>query len=298
MKKEYYHKIIEEMFDGVFVTNKSRHIIYWNNGAERITGFSSEEMQNKKCSDNNFCFISDNGESACHKGCPLMEVMYGEKNFETVLMLRNRKGERIPVRIKTTHIVDLKGEIGGAIGVFSDNRKLFNAINVIRKLKNIATTDKLVGAKNRNFGEGYIEREVGEHRETEDLGLIYLDLDLFKTINDAHGHEAGDRVLAAASKTIQSCIRQDDTLIRWGGDEFIVVLPEINKDILQFIAKRIKYLIKALMILHNGRQCATTISAGATMLKKNDTVKSFIERADKMLYKSKTEGRDKISFTF
>ncbi len=296
MKKEYYEQIVGRIFDGVYVTDINRKIVFWNRGAKRISGFTFKEMKGKICSMNGLCHITENGESACKDNCPLKKAISENKEYETELFLRHKNGERIPVKIRTSPVLDEKGKMAGVIEVFSDNSKLIKAISAMEKIKKAASYDKLTGAKNRNFGEGRIREEVEKHKVKGDLGIIYLDIDHFKQINDIHGHGTGDRILYAVSKTILNSIRLNDVLIRWGGDEFIIILPGINFKTLKFIGKRIRYLVKATFILKDNVRMGVAVSSGATMIKKEDDMKTFIARADKLLYKSKSGGRDMISF--
>ena len=128
------------------------------------------------------------------------------------------------------------------------------------------------------------------------LSLIILDIDYFKIVNDSYGHTAGDKVLKLISKNLKENIRDIDTLARWGGEEFIILLPETNSEGAWHISEKIRMVISSLNIITNDHiKISVSASFGTSSMKKNDSTSTLISRADEALYKSKENGRNMVS---
>jgi len=161
------------------------------------------------------------------------------------------------------------------------------------KLEKLATTDALTQIYNRYYFMESIEAEVKRfHRYHNIFSLIMFDIDYFKQINDNYGHNKGDEVLVTISRLVETSLRDTDTLFRFGGEEFMVILPETGLDEAYEIADRMRLLIER----HDfGLESATTISIGVVSFQDGDTVDSIVSKADTLLYHSKDEGRNSIS---
>ena len=159
--------------------------------------------------------------------------------------------------------------------------------------------DKLTGAYNKRFAEKLIQDEIAlAIKEHTDLALLVLDLDHFKSINDAYGHNFGDKMLTAVSQTIQSILRQKDYFIRYGGEEFIVLFPRVNEKRSMEIAERIRHAVEESVVYNEEKDTPVkiTISIGvASLALKPLGVLDFINRADKALYVAK-KTRNSVSF--
>ena len=123
------------------------------------------------------------------------------------------------------------------------------------------------------------------------FGVIFMDTDHFKAINDKYGHPAGDKVLLMVSRTIVILLRHFDIFVRWGGDEFIVCLPNINtKEGLQTVGERFKNFVHNSFITLDGKKVSVSVSIGATLTSVEDSMEDIIKRADSLMYSSKMKG--------
>lgn len=163
------------------------------------------------------------------------------------------------------------------------------------KLENQVGTDPLTGLNNRLHMDSIIEREMNRSgRYNSGLSILMFDLDDFKTINDSISHNAGDIVLGEVGKIVKKIVRDVDIPFRYGGDEFLVVFPNTPADRVGEIAERIREKIEKRVFGFEKKSFTCTISAGIAGYK-GDTLKHFIEKADKALYQSKEAGRNKIT---
>jgi diguanylate cyclase (GGDEF)-like protein/PAS domain S-box-containing protein len=155
-------------------------------------------------------------------------------------------------------------------------------------LKNIAYHDPLTGVLNRQYFYDYYDEN---RRNIETLGIIMIDLDYFKKINDTYGHAMGDEVLKQSAEAIQNSIRNDDTLIRWGGEEFIVLVNTAKNSQLISVSEHIRHTVSEILF---ETIPSITASVGATLLLEGEPFKTALERADKALYNAKANGRNRI----
>ena len=145
----------------------------------------------------------------------------------------------------------------------------------------------------------FLDARLNEfHRHNLRFGLLFIDIDHFKKLNDTWGHDAGDEVLRVTAKSIESSLRSFDYVGRWGGDEFLVVVAHADEGILAALAERIRALVEASRPCFHNEPVAVTISVGGTLVQAGDTAESIIKRADELLYESKRQGRNRVSFDF
>ncbi|MDH5325802.1 MAG: GGDEF domain-containing protein [Gammaproteobacteria bacterium] len=171
---------------------------------------------------------------------------------------------------------------------------LRNAI-LYKDAVNAANKDPLTGIGNRSAMNTSVQREIElASRHNRSLGIIMMDVDHFKTINDTYGHSAGDLCLQSLVECTEKSVRISDMIFRYGGEEFVIVLPETDIQGVLRLAKRIRRRVERLQTQVNKQQISMTVSLGITVLAETDDDKSLFARADEALYKAKREGRNCI----
>ena len=157
-----------------------------------------------------------------------------------------------------------------------------------------STHDHLTTIYNRQKFNSALEDEIArEKRYPHNLSIIMLDIDFFKKINDTHGHDAGDEVLINLTKLVTLHIRDIDIFARWGGEEFMILLPETSLEYSTQLAEKLRKDI-ANNTLSSAISDKITVSFGVTSLRKDDEKKIFLKRVDEALYEAKNTGRDKV----
>ena len=168
------------------------------------------------------------------------------------------------------------------------------------KLKTQAYTDPLTGLYNRRYFTEITSDIVKNKRMAEKQGAIFiLDIDFFKNINDTFGHGVGDKVLINLAKTLKETLRSDDISIRFGGEEFVIFLPNTNKENALFIADKLRMKIEEniIQVSNETKDIRYTASIGIATINNDDqNMNSVLERADKALYKAKKEGKNRVIF--
>lgn len=159
-----------------------------------------------------------------------------------------------------------------------------------QKLHHLAITDSLTGLFNRNQLNNILPQEIERSlRYDRTFGFLMVDIDFFKNINDKWGHDVGDKTLQKVAKTLSKLVRKNDTLIRWGGEEFVVVALEVDEPSLIRLCNNLREKIEN---EDYGVVGKITVSIGATMFNQNDSLEKLLTRADQALYKAKDDGRN------
>jgi diguanylate cyclase (GGDEF)-like protein len=161
-------------------------------------------------------------------------------------------------------------------------------------LEHLATTDPLTGLFNRRHFHTLAQFEFFTAREKSlPLTVVMLDLDHFKNVNDLHGHAIGDQVLIQLAATLNSTIRREDLCCRYGGEEFVLLLPQLNLESGLAIANRVREAIEDIEIIIGSHIVRVTVSAGVTTIRESDSnLNELIARADQALLKAKAAGRN------
>lgn len=163
-------------------------------------------------------------------------------------------------------------------------------------LEHAALTDGLTGMHNRRYFDDALREYLDEFRRIErPVGLMILDLDHFKMVNDTYGHDTGDEVLKAVAGCLKEMTRYHDIVARLGGEEFAIVTPNMEMEALYKLAERIRRAIAALPIMHGNVRLKVTTSVGLAVWDRRETMEEFFRRADSQLYHAKRQGRDRVS---
>ena len=295
LPEDIYKKLAEELYDGVYFTDKDRKIIFWNRQAENITGYKKKEVLNSHCFDNIQQHIDKNGRTLCTtKHCPLLIAMKSKKPYATRAYLRRKDGVRIPVDVHTLPIT-YRGKITGAIEVFRD-ASMYERIEKQReRAKTISIVDQLTSLPNRRFILKRLKLEFNKFKKfKDDLHVAIADIDYFKKINDSFGHDSGDLVLRKIAHILEHKLRVTDYIGRYGGEEFLILLPNTPKENCHTALERVREKIENSNMIH--AELKTTISIGVAKAKPDDTHETIFKRADEALYKAKKRGRNRIVF--
>ncbi|MFZ5573194.1 MAG: sensor domain-containing diguanylate cyclase [Thermodesulfobacteriota bacterium] len=291
-----FNNLMENIQDGLYFVDPDRRIIYWNKAAERITGFASREVLGMHCWDDILMHVNDQGETLCLGNCPLARTIEDGANRAAELFLHHKDGHRVPVWVRVTPLRNRQGDIIGSAEFFSDTSPQDVMRSKIEELERLAFLDTLTQLANRRYAELELQRRFAEkERDGLAFGVILLDIDHFKQVNDTHGHDAGDLVLKTVSKTLAVNTRPFDLFGRWGGEEFIGVFRNVDAPALRHIGERTRALVEKTRIKVDGKLLHVTVSLGATLAGSPDDPLALLKRADTLLYQSKKGGRNRLT---
>jgi diguanylate cyclase (GGDEF)-like protein/PAS domain S-box-containing protein len=295
-ESELFRTLLDNFTDGVYFVDRERTITYWNRGAERISGFTADETVGSKCFDELLMHIDGEGTRLCHAGCPLAATIEDGESREIEVFLHHKQGHRVPVLVRAAPIRDQAGAVIGAMEVFSDNSSKMTALQRANDLEKVAFVDPLTGLANRALTEITLRARLEELvRYGWLFGVLFIDVDHFKELNDTYGHAVGDQALSIVANTLKAAARSFDLVGRWGGEEFVAVLVNVSDRKLDAVAERFLTLVGSSRLPIDGTHTRVTVSIGATLADPRDTVQELVARADALMYESKQAGRNRVT---
>jgi diguanylate cyclase len=226
----------------------------------------------------------------------------GEKNkdlSDNVHSLKNSRDRQEILRLLSNVVIQASGiqtTVESSHKELVETRyALVNMQNELAETRQMLNEDVLTGALNRRGLDQTLSREVARaHRMNGRLALAMVDLDYFKKVNDEFGHEAGDQMLRHFADLVRAVLRKSDALVRYGGEEFTLVLPDTDNRGAMLVLVRLRQMMKQSPLLFEGREINTTFSAGIVCLGKDENGHALLRRSDQALYQAKNAGRDKI----
>lgn len=285
--------VLEAVFEGVYFVDRNRKIQKWNPGASDLTGYTSDELLHRCCADNILVHVDQSGKELCKSGCPLQQTLEDAKSRQATVYLRHKLGYRVPVVVRTAAIRDASGKLVGAVEAFREIGQADHWKARISELERLAFIDLVTGIPNRHFLETQLNRLLHEFQSVgETFSLCMLDVDHFKSANDDHGHEFGDRVLRTMAQTLLNSLRFSDMLGRWGGDEFVLLLPKTGLERARQVVERSRLLIAETGTPTGSGFLKMTASIGGVVVTAADDRTSLIQGVDEQLYAAKAQGRN------
>lgn len=288
--------LLAHVSEGVYFVSPDHKILLWNRFAEQISGYREEEVLGHCCADNLLRHIDSEGTELCLHGCPLAATIRDGALREADVYLHHKAGHRVPVQVRTIPVRNAAGVVLGALELFSDRSDQQVMLRQLEALRDETLTDALTGVGNRKYGDRVLRERFRQLQEERvPFGFLMIDIDHFKDVNDRHGHAVGDRVLTMVAGSLGSALRRMDVLWRWGGEEFAAVFPGANREELAAIAERLRLFVEKSWLDHEDGQLRVRVSVGGTLALPEDTPDTLFQRADRLLYRSKQEGRNRVT---
>jgi len=291
----FYRDLLDSLSDGVYFVDRERRITYWNHGAEVITGYRAADVVGSHCWDNLLRHVDATGRELCHDGCPLAATVADGADRAAEVALLHREGYRVPVKVRSVAIRDESGAVVGAVETFQDESEHVETLQRVEELRRLAYLDGLTEIANRRYAEAEIASRLSElRRHGFPFGLLFFDVDRFKSVNDRFGHDTGDAVLKLVASTLRRAARAHDFVGRWGGEEMIILVAHATFEGLASAADRFRALVEASVTPAAEGPLSVTVSVGAALARPDDTPESLVARADALMYRAKQEGRNRV----
>lgn len=291
-----YYAILDQIEDGVYFVDREKRILLWNRAAETITGFTRAEVMGGSCANRSLCHVDESGRLLCVTGCPLQVPLERGVPIEADAYLQHKLGHRIPVKIKARPLRDSQNRLVGAVEIFRSSSEERRQDQLIEELSHLAMIDDLTRLPNRRHFDMQLDRRLAElNRFGWPFGVLMIDLDEFKQVNDTFGHPIGDTVLHMVARTLSSNCRAFDTIARWGGEEFTAIIANVHEEELRRVAEKFRAMIEASGLrAPDDQPLRVTVSIGCAVARSNETAAELVKRSDEMLYVAKRAGRNRI----
>lgn len=278
-------RAFDYLFDAVVVTDMQGIITDWNKGSEILYGYSKEEAIGQPVN------ILHVPEDTDHITSEVIRAVEEHGRWSGEIRMLHKKGDIGWVESMCVPIYDANNQMAGALGI---NRDITDRIKESERLNHLAHYDQLTQIPNRYLLLDRLTHLIAQSaRERSSFALLYIDLDKFKTINDAKGHAFGDQVLIETARRLKQSIRNSDTIARIGGDEFVLLLEKTSNksDISAMVDSLTDDLSSAVTI--NGEAFEISCSVGVAIYPdEGTTTDALLAVADKAMYKAKHESRE------
>jgi diguanylate cyclase (GGDEF)-like protein/PAS domain S-box-containing protein len=307
-QQHHHHRLaaaLENTGESIIVTDAEGHTTWTNGAFTRLTGFSQEEIRGRKPGELLQGPDTD-PETIEYMGAMRLRA----QPFTTEALNYHKEGRRYWVRISCQPDFDEDFELLGFVAIQTDiteeknirlnlQREIELRKSMEEQLRYIATHDELSGMPNRRHFLQQADLELNRcHRYSRPLSIFVVDLDHFKTVNDRHGHAAGDAVIQAFARLCERTLRRQDIAARVGGEEFAVLLPETSLEDACVLAERLRQKLAAQPLDIEGKAILITASIGVMESAPSDTnILAMLARADKALYQAKEGGRNQVVST-
>ncbi|SDG01236.1 diguanylate cyclase [Phytopseudomonas seleniipraecipitans] len=299
--------IVQSIDVGVVVLDREYRVEVWNSFMENHSGRTARDASERSFFEL-FPEVEESWfrrkvESVATLGTPAFTIweqrpyLVRFKNYQPITGLEDFMYQNttiLPLQATNSKIEHLCLIIYDVTSVAVNKRQLQSMSD---QFKHLSRTDRLTGLNNRGYWEEELKREYARHRRYgSSASLVIFDIDHFKKVNDTYGHQAGDTVIQSLAKIVSEQIRDTDIAGRYGGEEFVVLLPDVDAAGGRVFAERLRGVVERLQISHEGQVIPFTVSLGVADLSEPcHDHQQLIERADQALYGSKRNGRNQVT---
>jgi diguanylate cyclase (GGDEF)-like protein/PAS domain S-box-containing protein len=280
---------LDHTAEAILITDAKTRIVYVNRSFTRVTGYTLKDVSGKTP------HVLHSGRQTAAFYAHMWKCINASGRWQGEIWNRRKNGDIYPEWLSITEIKGSTGKVEYYLAIFTD---ITLRKREERELYDLATHDALTGLPNRFFfSERFRHAMVRAKRAGHMVGLLYLDLDRFKPVNDALGHKCGDKLLQTVAKRLRQSVREEDTIARLGGDEFAVILDRLSRPL--DAAPTAKKLLRAMArpFLVDGHKASITASIGITVYPLDgEDVETLVKRADGAMYRAKTERMNDYRF--
>jgi len=287
---EIFRTVLESLQTGVYLADRTGKILFWNQGAERLTGHKRHEVLGRSCRDNILLHCNDQGCVACGATCPFTRTIHEGKPQEARMQLRHKEGHPVHVLMRIAPIRDSHGSIIGIAESFDEQKFTSDRDRNQHILIEHGCMDETTGIPNREFTQFHLDENLaGFNRYNLPFGIMCIQLDQFEHFRATYGRPAGDAILRVVAHTMRNSLRPSDFLGRWTEDQFLAILMNCGSGGAEKAGTRIRKVVDCAGLQWWGDQLTVTTSAGYGIAQSGDTVESLLQRAQDSLKQASTK---------
>jgi len=297
--RSFTNTLLNQINEGVCCVDRDRRIVLWNKGAEATTCIEQSEVLGKQCPEDVVLLMDHEGNSIGPEKCPINATLKDGMIRSAELYIRHKDGYRLPVFLRVIPVFKEDGEIIGAAEVFTDTSPKVTIPLNVNELERMALIDTETGITSRKYLEMHLAARLDEFQKYNlPFGLIYADVDHYNKILERYGRFNAAKVLRMIARTVHKNIRYFDVVGRWDMEEFMIVLLNLDETRLDNVSNKLRLLVAESYISVETGVLSATISMGACLVQRYDTIETLVKRAEQLMMHSKWRGRNKVSMSF
>jgi PAS domain S-box-containing protein len=278
-EEDVYRMVLESLEDGVYVVDSTRHITYWNEGAEQITGYLRQEVIGRKCDHDILAHCSIEGVSYCAAGCPLFDTVRDGKARRLDAFLTHKLGHRVPVAIRSAPIREPGGRVVGAVEIFHVDSRHYGLLQKFSGLEAYNCLDAATGVANQAMTLARLRHRLEDLRTFGiPLGLFVIDIEGHDQVQARGGGTAWIELVAAVARTIAEIMPPSGFVGRWDDHQFLGLLGNSDPIALHEVTARLASLVRSTRITWWGEALCPAVSVRTSMAEPDDTPESAVAR--------------------
>ncbi len=297
--KSLCNAVLDQVQDAVVWLDKDRKIVFWNKSAEQISGREASAVLGKSCSEVAPLFADFGGASICQDKCPVAMTLKDGAPRTIDVYLQHKQGFRMPATLRIIPVFKDSGEVIGAVETFFSAAPKVTIPLGLSELEKMGLVETETGIPSKQYLDMTLKTRIEEFQNYGlPFGLIYVDIDNYGKILEKHGRFNSGKIVRTVARTLHKNIRFFDIVGRWSTEEFLVVLLNIDDSRLDIVANKLRLLVSESYITTETGMLSTTVSMGASLVLRYDTVESLIKRSEQLMMHSKWLGRNRVSMSF
>jgi PAS domain S-box-containing protein/diguanylate cyclase (GGDEF)-like protein len=296
---DFFRSILDNLHVAVYVVDREGKILFWNDGAERITGYLRQDVIGRMHTDN-FLGETDNDDNDLSGSlAPTTTAMREGKPTQALVSMRHKSGHRIPVQLWAFPVRNSDGVIIGAAESFEESIALAEWDRRQTKLATYGVIDEASGVLNHGVTQSHIGENIRLFEEHHvPFSILCMELDHLDKVQARDGPGAIAVILRVVGQTLEGTVRPTDFLGRWQSNQFLAILTECSGNEIQRASERLRRMVNASKIAWWGDRVPVTISVGGTVVKHGDTVEAMVLRAESALRASIAEGGNRTKVRY
>jgi diguanylate cyclase (GGDEF)-like protein len=297
--KSLCNNVLNQVQDAVVWLDRDRKVVYWNKAAEQISGREAAAVLGKACFEEPALFVDFAGVNICRDKCPVAMTLKDGAPRALDVYLEHKEGFRTPASLRIMPVLKDNGEIIGAVETFTSTAPKITLPLGLPELEKMGLVESETGVPSRQYLEMTLATRLDEFQKYGlSFGLIYVDVDGYGKILEKHGRFNASKIVRTVARTLHKNIRFFDIVGRWSTEEFLVVLLNIDEGRLDIVANKLRLLVAESYITTETGMLNATVSMGASLVLRYDTVESLVKRGEQLMMHSKWLGKNRVSMSF
>jgi diguanylate cyclase (GGDEF)-like protein len=297
--KSLCNNVLNQVQDAVVWLDRDRKVVYWNKAAEQISGREAAAVLGKACFEEPALFVDFAGVNICRDKCPVSMTLKDGAPRALDVYLEHKEGFRTPASLRIMPVLKDNGEIIGAVETFTSTAPKITLPLGLPELEKMGLVETETGIPSKQYLDMTLNTRVEEFQKYGlPFGLIYVDVDGYGKILEKHGRFNASKIVRTVARTLHKNIRFFDIVGRWSTEEFLVVLLNIDEGRLDIVANKLRLLVAESYITTETGMLNATVSMGASLVLRYDTVESLVKRGEQLMMHSKWLGKNRVSMSF